>query len=320
MPTKTDEKTAPAVEVVVEQETALAPVHGGRLLPTEAPPVAALAMMEDALKIATRMAEVVAGVRRAAITMTDPVDWVLNKDRQGNEVAMLTASGAQKVASLYGISVKPIPPATDLTPERVSINGKLAFKLRFRAHSRFLGREIETEATRREDEEFTGRETDQAGEFSFQGGHTYEPDLSKAVRTLSLKTGVVELVGLKSVSRAELDDCWAAAGKSSKTCRFGHGYGTSNDRAAGKVADATAKTSAEELRIEILKRVSGDESAAKDLLREITANPEKGFKGNSSTAQLTQDWMVERAWKALRKHPTFGDSSAQQPREREPGE
>lgn len=313
---KVEEKTAPpVVEIVTEADTSLAPIPT-RVIPSDAPPVAALAMMEDALKIATRMAEVVAGVRRAAITMTDPVDWVLNKDRQGNEVAMLTASGAQKVASLYGISIRPIPPATDLTPERIQVNGKLAFHLRFRANSRFLGREIETEATRREDEEFTGRETNQSGEFDRQGGHTYEPDLSKAVRTLSLKTGVVELVGLKAVSRSELDDCWAPAGKSSKTCRFGHGYGTSNERTANKVADPSAKAGAEELRVEILKRVGGDESAAKQLLREITANPEKNFGGNTSTAQLTQDWMVERAWRALRKHPIFGDGA----QTREPGE
>jgi hypothetical protein len=315
--TTTKQATAPGVVVSDSPSQALQRLPTGWMAPAaaDAPPLAALAMLEGAMAVAKRMAEMVEGVRRAAITMTDPVDWVLNKDKQGAEVAMLTASGAQKVASLYGIGLQPLAGQADLTPEKTQINDKDAYTLRAIAFSRFLGREIEIEATRRTDEEFTGRETDDGGEFKFKGGTSFEPDLRKSTRTLAMTTAVRELVGLKNVSRRELDSCWVGAAKDTKGCRFGHGYGTSTDRSAAGVAEGDVGAKAEALRIDILQRVSGDEGAAKKVLGEITVDKDGKF-AKTSTKQFTQGWQVEKAVERLAKHPIFGD----QRRERAPGE
>lgn len=307
----------PEVEVVTSEPTAMTLYSGGGALatPEEAPPVAALAMLENALAITERMAQVVSSLRVAAIKMTDPVDWVLSRDKQKNELAMLTASGAQKVASLYGILLEPLAGETSLEPTRVQLNGKLAFNLKCRAHSRLLGRWIEIEATRREDEEFTGRETDEKGDLKFNGGHTFEPDLKKSVRTLAITSAVRELVGLKNVSRQELDASWQGTTKSTERCRFGHGYGTSGERTAAGVAEGDVPAKAEELRVELLRRVSGDEDAAKKLLGEITVDKDGKF-AKTSTKQFTQAWQVEKAWERLRGHAVFGDKAQR----REPGE
>src|ERR1700742_2802410 len=106
----TVQEHSPEIEVVTSEPTSMTlyAQGTGSLAANEAPPVAALAMLENALAITQRMAEVVSSLRIAAIKMTDPVDWVLSKDKQQNELAMLTASGAQKVASLYGILLEPL--------------------------------------------------------------------------------------------------------------------------------------------------------------------------------------------------------------------
>jgi len=307
---------SPEVEVVTSEPSAMTLYTGGGAISPqgEAPPVAALAMLENALQITERMAQVVSSLRVAAIKMTDPVDWVLSMDKQKNEAAMLTASGAQKIASLYGIQLSPLEGAT-LEPQRAQINGKLAFVLQCTASSRLLGRSIEIEATRREDEEFTGRATDEKGDFKFNADHAFEPDLKKAVRTLAITTAVRELVGLKNVSRQELDSCWLGTTKSTERCRFGHGYGTSQDRSAAGVAEGDVKIKAKELGDEILRRVGGDTDAAKTVLREITVNKD-GKYARDSVAQFTKVEQVEWAAERLKKHPVFGDASQR----REPGE
>lgn len=306
-PRRTVVESSPAVEVVTQEPTALA-----TLLPRDpegdAPPVAALAMMENALQIADRMAAVVTGLRNAAIKMSDPVDWVLNKDKQGNETGMLIASGSQKIASLYGISLQPLPGAVDLEPTKTQINGILAYNLKCLAGSRLLGRYLEIEATRREDEEFTGRETDAAGKLKFNGGHSFEPDLKKSVRTLAMSTAVRELVGLKNVSRRELDACWEGTTKTTAGCRFGHGYGTSGDRTAAGVAEPGTGSDAQKLWEEILRRVSGDTGAASQLLKDITQNKD-GQYGKTSPQQFTKPEQVEWAWKKLKMNPVFGDKA-----------
>jgi hypothetical protein len=314
---RTIQEQSPDVEVITSEPTALTLYSGNQLAQSEAPPVAALAMLENALAITERMAQVVSGLRVAAIKMTDPVDWVLSKDKQGNELSMLTASGAQKVASLYGILLEPLDGETTLEPSRGQLNGKLAFTLKCRAQSRLLGRWIEVEATRREDEEFTGRETDEKGDLKFRGGHTFEPDLKKSVRTLAITTAVRELVGLKNVSKQELDSSWLGTTKTTERCRFGHGYGTSQDRSASGVAEGDVKVKAKELGDEILRRAGGDTDLAKSILKDITINKD-GKYARESVAQFTKVEQVEWAWDRLRKHPVFGD--AQQRSTRESGE
>jgi hypothetical protein len=313
---RTVQERSPEVEVVtVEQPNAsLALYQRGTLVPSEAPPVQALAMMDNALQVAERMAQVVASLRTAAIKMTDHADWVLSRDRQGVELGMLTASGAQKVNSLYGVVLEPINGGT-MEPQPIQVNGKKAFTLQCTATARLLGRRINIEATRSEGEDFTGRETDDKGDLKFNGGYAYEPDLKKSVRTLAETTSARELIGLKNVSRQELDAAWSGTQKTADRCRFGHGYGTSQDRSAAGVAEGDVGAKAEALRVDLLRRVSGDEDAAKKLLGEITVDPNGKF-AKTSVKQFTQGWQVDKAAERLRAHQIFGDKA----RAREPGQ
>lgn len=311
------EAPTPTIEVVPETSggmTVYRPLDSRSMVPAEAPPVAALAMLENAVQIVERMANVVTSLRTAAIRMTDPADWVLSKDRQGVELGMLTASGGQKVNSLYGVQLDPLEGAT-MEPQPIQVNGKKGFSLKCIGFSRLLGRSINIEATRSEAEEFTGRTVDTKGDLVFKGQISYEPDLKKSVRTLAETTAARELIGLKNVSRQELDAAWTGSQKTTDRCRFGHGYGTSQDRSAAGVAEDDVAIKAEALRIEILKRVSGDVDAAKKLLGEITVDANGKF-AKTSTAQFTQGWQVDKAVERLRAHQVFGDKA----QNRQPGE
>jgi hypothetical protein len=114
---------------------------------------------------------------------------------------------------------------------------------------------------------------------------------------------------MSRIPKAQLAKAWEGTGKNVEDCAKGHGYGTGSERGAKGVADADVPEQREKLRKEILSAVGGDNSAAKDLLREITSNPEKNFKGFDSVDRLTKGWQVEQAFRKLRAHPTFGEAA-----------
>jgi hypothetical protein len=320
--TTTKEATAAPFEVEVLPEAPLVRVE--RADPT----VGGLAWEADPRAVIQKMADTVEALQRAAISLTFPTDWVAGKDKEGNVVCTLRAAGCSRVEMLLGLRIDPIPPAIDLTPEPIDLpGGERGERVRGWVSSATLRTErMEVEITRGGGEDFVGRLVGENGKVTTsrseaKGG--YPPDLRASARTGLRAKATRTLLGLKALPPSRLDEVWKMAGlgdsRKASMIAKGTGYGTGTERSAGRVADESAKGSAEELRVEILKRVGGDEGAARQLVKEITANPEKGFGGNTSTAQLTQDWMVDRAWKALRKHPTFGDS-AKGASEREPGE
>lgn len=277
-----------------------------------------------------RVAEIVKGkinalteIRRAALRATSPQDWVLFKDRDENVKAHLCDSGARKVAQFYGISVGnvrvrgkdgwlpakdhvptpwPVPDAL-LTDEQRTSGVKLhAVYLCVDGFSRVTGDVVrDVVFGRRTDEQFIGR----ADRLD---------DLVKSTRTGADAKVCRILAGMTAVESWELEEVWQGSRKSLDGCRKGHGYGTSSERGASKVAEEGVADAAEQLWNEIVARVGGDDNAAKSLLKEVTAG--KNFAGFTQYKRMTKDWQVENAWKALRKHPTFGD----QAETRQPGD
>src|SRR3990172_13079780 len=274
-----------------------------------------LQRMQDAALVFERRTQLIETCHLVAIRRTRPQDWVLFRDRQANEIAMVTASGAQLVAEVYGVviqNVRPIDERGMFAPEVVTYpNGSFAYRASCDAWSRVNGRSIEAlEIARRSDEEFTGRGVTKNGDLTVKPGErtgALDSDLRSSVLTGLQTKAVRVLCGMSRVPIADLDRAWKDTPKKVSECRKGSGYGTSTERSAATVADTDVPAEAKKLGEEILKRVAGDKSAAADLLREITAG--KDFKGFDSVARFTQAWQLENAWKKLREHATFGDAA-----------
>jgi hypothetical protein len=306
----------PVIEVLpaeeIEREEALAVRAEKSLLQR-------LENLENAEQIIQKRTELIEALRISALRRTRPQDWVLSKDKQGNETGMLTASGAQLVAEVYGVrvhNVRPLGQHQEFQPEKIEMpNGVFIIRAWCDAVSEVNGRwAYGLEASRRSDEDFTGRSVDESGVFKFSTGKAYEQDLRSAVFTLMLTKAVRILCGMTRVPPAELTLAWKGTAKSVAECRRGHGYGSSQERTAGSVAEGGVKEKAVELGNEILRRVGGDTDAASSLLLEITQNKEGKF-GKKSIAEFTKLEQVEWATNKLKKHAMFGDE-----KQREPGD
>jgi hypothetical protein len=217
-------------------------------------------------------------IRQAAIKGTQADDWVAFRDRDGNINYLLASSGATKVRKYYGISTYNFRPETPVinTDENgnrsAAIVGDAFCGLTGEAALNIMGVRVSTEL-------FTGRGTDQ--------------DLIQAART-SLETKAVRvLAGMIRVSGEELK----AAGIDVEKCRKGSGFGTSSDRAAGKVTSQEAKNLQVELDEKLTKYAGGDAIKISETLKNITANPnaKTRFAGFTSIKQLTQDWQIKQA-------------------------
>lgn len=282
--------------------------------------------LDDAKKILAKRAELIDTVRVLALRATRPEDWILTKDKAGDEIAMLAGPGADQVASHYGIQVLNIRPVDErgiFTPEKI-VDEKDPKRFTLRAwcdaFSRVNGRWVQSlEASRRNDEDFTGRSVDAAGAIAFRGEGALESDLRAAVQTLLRTKAVRVLAGMTRVPLPELK----AAGLDVARCRKGHGYGTGENRRSQDGAAGPVVEKAEALWKEILRRVGGDESAAAQVLREITSYPAgkskdgreyRAFAGCKSWQEINTEKRVEQAQRKLAEHPQFGD------RDREPGE
>jgi hypothetical protein len=307
---KEPEVSTPVIEVVpdeVAQDEALA-------IRSQATVIDQLSRLDNAVAIIERRTAMMESLRVAAIRRTNPSDWVLTKPRVGDEFAMLTAAGARKVSEVYGIGLRPIPPATSLEPQKVEQKGgKYSYRIRAIAYSNVNGQEVEIEAERRNDEEFTGRSVDADNNLKPRGVQALDSDLRSATYQLALTKAARVLGGMIRVAGVELDSIWKGTDKSTAKCVKGHGYGTSGDRAAESVAEEGVAEAAAALRDELLRLTNGDASAAGQLLKDITANPDKSFTGFTNVQKFTAGWQVEAARKKLAKHPVFGSK-------REPGE
>jgi hypothetical protein len=215
-------------ELVDPEETAIARQEGGSLS-TEG-----LAFRADGVQALERAIELLKRGRKAMLGLTDPADWVAQKTMP--PTAMLCNSGALKIAPLLGIQLEPVPSATDLTPAEETIDGKRAYTVRALYSSRLLGIcKQEIEATRREDEDFTGRMLDGERNFTRKSeskASGYDGDLRNATRTLLL-TKAVRKCGFSKVPIADLEEAWQGSRKKADQLQGGHGFGSSRGNPLG---------------------------------------------------------------------------------------
>ncbi len=324
-PTVTTTTTAaPIWEVVSAEETAIARrVEDSFLRRMES--------IENAEVLFERRTLLLESAHRVAIRRTRPEDWVLFKDRSGAETAMLTASGADLVADVFGIqiaNIRPLDTRGVFSPEKEPNPGKPGtYTLRAwcDARSSMTGREVlSLEASRRSDEDFTGRSVDADGALVTRGVGALESDLRAAVQTLLRTKAVRVLCGMTRVPVSDLAAAWKDTPKDVSKCRRGSGYGSGQQRTAETVAEEGVPAKAEALWKRILQAVGGDIDAAGQVLREITAYPAgensktgkkwNAFAGVKSYSELTTSRYVENAERKLKEHPLFNRA------EREPGE
>lgn len=290
--------------------------------------IEALTRLENAAEVFKRRAELLEACHLAALKRTRPSDWVLTRDRQDAETAMLTVSGADLVAEVYGIVIRNIGPTNErgeFTPEKTPVkglDGVYSLRAHCSAFSRVNGRAIELlEFTRRSDEDFTGRSIASNGRLTTKPTESVgalESDLRGAVLT-GMRTKVVRvLCGMTRVPVSELAKAWEGTEKKVEQCRRGHGYGTSSERTSRKLS-GNLDQDKRELWEELLRRTGGDKGEASTLLCDITTSDDGQYKGYTSVDRIAKDFLIKRAWDRLPRHPRFGDQAQQAAAGREPG-
>jgi hypothetical protein len=175
----------------------------------------------EALEIIEARAQVLATLRKAAISATSPEDWLLFKapaEHGGQVVAYLQDCGADRVRDLYGIEIYNVS-----RPERVMTNDPGVFHYLIRGSGRCkLTRQVvvDIEGGRSSTDDFCKGKT----------GVDLELVVRKAARANLDGSITRELAGLKSVPVAELADVWANTRKKIEQCRRGRGFGTRDER------------------------------------------------------------------------------------------
>jgi len=274
-----------------------------------------LSTMPDGADLFKRKAELAERIYFAAIARTRPEDWVVNADAQGHTFAMLKASGAALVAELYDVRIsnlRPVDAAGVFRPEKESLGeGKYVLKAWCDAYSKMNGRRVEhLMAARRSDEDFIGRLIDGKGDFvkKRQADEVYTAnptDLANAVHTLLLTKAVRVLCAMTRVPTSDLTLAWEKTNKKVENCVKGAGFGSADGRRAQGVASGEVKEGLEKLKAEILRLAMGNPADVAKITKEITANPDKNFAGMTDPDRIVQDWMLERAWTNLKKHPLY---------------
>jgi hypothetical protein len=265
--------------------------------------VSQLQNLEHAVTIVKRRGELLDTAYNVALGRTRPGDWVVSKDAAGMERATLCASGAHAIAPIYGIRIQDVRPQNakgEFEPRvEKSPNGALMYTAWCDAYSGMTGGHLEAvEATRRSDEDFTGRATDDKGNIVRRGGVTaHVPDLRSAVWTLLFTKAVRVLAGMSKVPPVHLARAWEGTEKKVEDIPKGHGYGSSSERKAEDVTPEALDAMKADLRTRLLSYTGGDEGEAREVLMKISAG--KNFAGFQSVARMTKDWQVKNALAAL---------------------
>jgi len=263
--------------------------------------------LQDPKKVEAYLTALQQGLKilgQVAIKSTTPYDWTKYADKQGNVICVLRDNGAATIRKWLGISITghrghPLDltiPGPLVTKEKPSGTGADVSIVEMWAdgYCARTGERIEgVYSAIRSDQKFRGRETPQDDKASVR---TYLD--TKVTRILS---------GLRKVPESVLVE----AGIDTSKCYAGSGYGSSAERQAGAVAEEGVTEKAKALGEEILRRVGGDVSSARQLLVEVTSWKNKEGKlvtGYDSVSKLTKSFQVENAWKKLKAHKTFGDS------------
>jgi hypothetical protein len=239
-------------------------------------------------------------IQTVAIKQSHPYHWTKYRDRDGKVVCVMRDQGCVEVRKWLGISITNYNPKSNdgtvspkVTHEESPKTGKreTVVELWADGHCNLTGESItQVYYAARSDDDFIGR-------------RDRLQDLYASCRT-GLDAKITRILsGLRKVPEEILQKY----GVKTENAYRGHGYGTSTERGAAKVADEGVKELAKALGDEVLKRTGGDVDAARGLLRDITKSPDGKFTGFDSVARLTKKWQVETARENLKKHPMFGD-------------
>jgi hypothetical protein len=259
-----------------------------------------------------------AKLREVAIRGSHAFDWTLYKDKEGRIVGVPRDSAAVQIRKWMGISIfnyRPLDngvPTPLVTKERIKTTDR---------EGKVTGEQEVTVVEMWADglcaltgEPVEGIYYAARSDKPFVGSGTLQ-DLKASCRT-GLDAKVTRILsGLRKVPVDQLKELGVKVEQS----YTGMGFGTSADRGAARVQEAGVKEGLDELKAEVLRRVGGDVSAARQLTVDITKSPDGKFKGFDSLDRLTKEWQVTAAWKALKTHSVFGGDGATKSDEREPG-
>jgi len=185
---------------------------------------------EGAMDIVKARIEILDTLRRAALSMTAPEDWVLFRARDGRVVGYLSDAGCQRVRDLYGIEIYGV---SDPVIEPGENPGEFYVMLSGSGRCRFTGQVVEgIWGGRGSDEEFN------RGKSPIQK----RLDTLKAARANLDGQITRELAGLNSVPLEEIEAAWEGTSKSSEHCRLGRGFGSRAEREAAPSQPAPAKS------------------------------------------------------------------------------
>lgn len=251
------------------------------------------------------------GMRALKIQLTQPEDWTLWKDNEGHVIATPRASAMLAIRPWFNVSIFNHRSMDGRAgePSSSTIDGKDGKKVTVLEMQCDVSLGKDTlegiPFSVRSDDKFIGR-----ADRSESHGGPREQDLLMCLRTGLDKKAIAMAIGLTKVPETEL----IANGIDTKRCYKGSGYGTSQDRQAGAVAEEGVAQLAKALWEEILRRTGGNAGEAKQVLVDITKRApdpkkegDKGFRGFDSWERFTKAWQVENAAKALAKHEVFGD-------------
>jgi len=163
-------------------------------------------------------------VRRAAIRMTSPEDWVLYKSPEehgGQTIGYLQDCGADRVRDLYGIEIFSVS-----VPEKVNGDQPGVFHYLIRGSGR-------CKLTRQILEEIEGGRSSTDDFCKDKKGIELELAVRKAARANLDGNITRELAGLKSVPIEEIEEAWKGTPKKTDRCRKGRGFGTAGERLGG---------------------------------------------------------------------------------------
>ena len=160
-------------------------------------------------------------LRKAAIRVTSPADWVLYKapDEAGGQiVGYLQDCGCDRLRDLYGIEIFDVSPAQKLSADDPNV---FHYLVTGSGRCKLTGQILEV----------------------VEGGRSSADDVCKGKSGIELELLVRksaranldgnitrELVGLKSVPIDELDQAWEGTKKKTEQCRRGRGFGTASER------------------------------------------------------------------------------------------
>lgn len=190
-----------------------------------------LLRLENAAEQAQRRVDALQILHRAAIRATQPIHWLLMKNKQGQVFARFNHAGAERIGTIYGITV--IPDGDVQIKEEAG--KRRTAELTGSVTSETLGVTISSvRAYRVEGEDFLGRPADDYTAGTKVVAGVGNNDWIQSTQT-ALRTKAIRLVsGIITVSPAELAAVWEITEEDVlQQCTMGPGFSREERSAAG---------------------------------------------------------------------------------------